>query len=126
MRSNGERLGGELAQLTRELGELSTSTNTTWKSTDGSGSPEGAPGGQPDARRAAGVDSAGTPRASSCPARAPSLRPLGTKARSTALDMALGGMSREETDRHLAENFRVDDREKLLDEIYARVGQEKS
>ena len=29
VRSNGERLGGKLAQLTRELGELSTSANTT-------------------------------------------------------------------------------------------------
>ena len=43
-------------------------------------------------------------------------------ARLIALNMALNGTSREETDRYLAENFQLDDREGLLDEVYARVG----
>jgi DivIVA domain-containing protein len=43
-------------------------------------------------------------------------------ARLIALNMALNGQSREETDRYLAENFELDDREGLLDEVYARVG----
>jgi hypothetical protein len=43
-------------------------------------------------------------------------------ARLIALNMALNGTPREETDRYLAENFRLSDREKLLDEVYARVG----
>jgi DivIVA domain-containing protein len=43
-------------------------------------------------------------------------------ARLIALNMALNGTPREETDRYLAENFRLDDREQLLDEVYARVG----
>lgn len=42
-------------------------------------------------------------------------------ARLVALNMALNGTSREETDRYLAENFELDDRGKLLDEVYARV-----
>ena len=36
--------------------------------------------------------------------------------------MALNGQSREETDRYLAENFELDDRGSLLDEVYAAVG----
>jgi len=43
-------------------------------------------------------------------------------ARLIALNMALNGQSREETDRYLAENFDLDDREALLDEVYASVG----
>jgi cell division septum initiation protein DivIVA len=43
-------------------------------------------------------------------------------ARLIALNMALNGTPREETDRYLAENFELDDREGLLDEVYARVG----
>jgi DivIVA domain-containing protein len=43
-------------------------------------------------------------------------------ARLIALNMALNGTPRDETDRYLAENFELEDREKLLDEVYARVG----
>jgi DivIVA domain-containing protein len=43
-------------------------------------------------------------------------------ARLIALNMALNGTPREETDRYLAENFELEDRDKLLDEVYARVG----
>jgi DivIVA domain-containing protein len=43
-------------------------------------------------------------------------------ARLIALNMALNGTPREETERYLAENFELADREKLLDEVYARVG----
>ena len=43
-------------------------------------------------------------------------------ARLIALNMALNGTSREETDRYLAENFRLSDQRGLLDEVYASVG----
>jgi DivIVA domain-containing protein len=43
-------------------------------------------------------------------------------ARLIALNMALNGTPREETDRYLAENFDLDDRDTLLDEVYSRVG----
>jgi hypothetical protein len=36
--------------------------------------------------------------------------------------MALNGTPRDETDRYLAENFDLPDREGLLDEVYSRVG----
>lgn len=43
-------------------------------------------------------------------------------ARLIALNMALNGTPREETDRYLAENFQLADRHGLLDEVYASVG----
>lgn len=43
-------------------------------------------------------------------------------ARLVALDMALSGTPREETDRYLAEHFDLPDRAALLDEVYATVG----
>jgi DivIVA domain-containing protein len=43
-------------------------------------------------------------------------------ARLIALNMALNGQSREETDRYLAENFDLSDRASLLDEVYESVG----
>ncbi|MEA2146752.1 MAG: hypothetical protein QOG59_2339 [Solirubrobacteraceae bacterium] len=43
-------------------------------------------------------------------------------ARLIALNMALNGTSREETERYLAENFRLRDQRGLLDEVYASVG----
>jgi DivIVA domain-containing protein len=42
-------------------------------------------------------------------------------ARLIALNMALNGTPREETDRYLAENFHLADRDRLLDEVYASV-----
>ncbi len=42
-------------------------------------------------------------------------------ARLIALNMALNGTPREETDRYLADNFRLPDRRGLLDEVYASV-----
>jgi DivIVA domain-containing protein len=43
-------------------------------------------------------------------------------ARLIALNMALNGTPREETDRYLAENFKLAGRDRLLDEVYASVG----
>jgi DivIVA domain-containing protein len=42
-------------------------------------------------------------------------------ARLIALNMALNGTPREETERYLAENFELSDRGSLLDEVYASV-----
>lgn len=42
-------------------------------------------------------------------------------ARLVALNMALNGTARDETDRYLAENFQLSDRAQLLDEVYASV-----
>ncbi len=42
-------------------------------------------------------------------------------ARLVALNMALNGDSRDETDRYLAENFQLADRAKLISEVYAAI-----
>jgi len=42
-------------------------------------------------------------------------------ARLIALNMALNGQSRAETDEYLAENFDLSNRAALLDEVYATV-----
>jgi hypothetical protein len=42
-------------------------------------------------------------------------------ARLIALNMALNGTPREETERYLSENFELSDRNGLLDEVYASV-----
>ena len=42
-------------------------------------------------------------------------------ARLIALNMALNGTPREETERYLAENYDVANRQRLLDEVYASV-----
>jgi DivIVA domain-containing protein len=42
-------------------------------------------------------------------------------ARLVALNMALNGTPRDETDRYLSENFELDDRATLLDEVYSSV-----
>jgi hypothetical protein len=42
-------------------------------------------------------------------------------ARLVALNMALNGDPREQTDRYISENFDVPDRERLLDEVYAAI-----
>ncbi|MGI8659617.1 MAG: DivIVA domain-containing protein [Thermoleophilaceae bacterium] len=46
----------------------------------------------------------------------------GEGARLIALNMALNGTPRDETSRYLEENFDLQDREGILDEVYARVG----
>jgi DivIVA domain-containing protein len=42
-------------------------------------------------------------------------------ARLVALDMALGGQPREETERYLAEHYRLAEPDRLLDDVYARA-----
>jgi DivIVA domain-containing protein len=44
-------------------------------------------------------------------------------ARLVALDMALGGSPREETERYLAEHYALPEADRLLDDVYARAGQ---
>ncbi len=64
------------------------------------------------------------PATASEPAQAPERRPSDGDvegARLIALNMALNGQSREETDTYLRDNFDLDDRAALLDEVYATV-----
>jgi DivIVA domain-containing protein len=55
------------------------------------------------------------------PARPPEANGDLDGARLIALNMALNGESRAATDRYLAENFQLADRQKLVDEVYAAI-----
>ena len=48
--------------------------------------------------------------------------PADEGARLIALNMALGGSSREQTAAYLAENFELENPDALLDDVYARAG----
>ncbi|HWT92856.1 MAG TPA: hypothetical protein VN238_07655, partial [Solirubrobacteraceae bacterium] len=76
----------------------------------------------------AGIADVAPPEAAPAPERtAPAAAPASDGgdvegARLIALNMALNGQSRDETDRYLAENFDLADRPALLDEVYESVG----
>jgi hypothetical protein len=65
------------------------------------------------------AEDASAPRHAAAPANGDDSDSEG--ARLIALNMALNGTPRDETDRYLAENFDLDDRTTLLDEVYASV-----
>ncbi len=67
---------------------------------------------------AAGSDAAGASEAPGT-SGAPGTSDYG--ARLVALNMAINGDTREATDRYLAENYEVADRQKLLDEVFAAI-----
>ena len=71
----------------------------------------------------------GNPSRRPSPSRSPEPEPEPERAedeeaaRLVALDMALGGQPREETERYLAEHYRLAEPDRLLDDVYARAGQ---
>jgi DivIVA domain-containing protein len=99
LRTNAERLMADLVALREGAGELA-----------------GAEHEQPEPEPAAPQPAAsGEPPASA----EPSTGGDAAAARIVALDMALSGTPREETDRYLSEHYDVPDRAALLDEVYA-------
>jgi hypothetical protein len=60
------------------------------------------------------------PQAEPAPAAAGNAADL-DGARLIALNMALNGESRSDTERYLADNFQLPDRLKLIDEVYAAI-----
>jgi hypothetical protein len=74
----------------------------------------GAP--EPPSEEAAPPDAARTPE-DAAPANGDT-----AAARIVALDMALSGTPRDETDRFIAEHYDLRDRAALLDEVYAAAG----
>jgi len=146
LRTGTNRLNADLALLEGNMGELySAAGDGAAASGSGGGydapppSPEPEPSVGPEAAAAAsGVPQAGDDAASS---EAPPAHDSGDEeaavaageastatgaddvegARLVALNMALNGQSRDETDRYLSENFELTDRDSLLDEVYATV-----
>jgi hypothetical protein len=80
----------------------------------------------PKTTRAPHTPVAHAPKAEAVAPKAAAAAPKGDEAdtegaRLIALNMALNGEAREATDKYLAENFDLEDRETLLDEVYASV-----
>jgi DivIVA domain-containing protein len=118
LRTGGNRLSADLSLLEGGVGDLYDAL--------GQERPRSAPqrGEQPDdVLSAAAV--AGRPEPQPGPAQP---QPAGAEdvegARLVALNMALDGRPREDADRYLAEHYALDDREGLLDEVYASVARQ--
>ena len=83
---------------------------------------------QPEAAPATASEvDAPPPEATAPDAEAPAPEPkrptsIPEGARLVALNMALSGAPRDETDRYLRENYELDDPGPLLDDVYAKVG----
>ena len=101
LRTGAERLRGDLDELQAGTDELS---DTRREATPQAAAPE------PEAQPA--PPAAGPPEKNGDSAAA----------RIVALDMALSGKAREDTDHYLAENYDLPDRAALLDEVYAAAG----
>ena len=112
LRSGGERLSQGLAALHAQVGDVDPM-------------PSAEPAPEPEDFAAAAPEP--EPEPEPAPAPAPAKAPAGNGAdeagaRIIALNMALGGSSREETAAYLAENFSLPDPDALLDDVYAKVG----
>jgi len=136
LRTGANRLNADLSLLAGNMGELY----------DASGRAADAPAevapivedlnvveqddAAPPAPPAPRVDAPARPAQRQAPEPAPAAAPAAAGgdedddvegARLIALNMALNGQSRDETDKYLAENFDLSDRAALLDEVYATV-----
>jgi hypothetical protein len=84
---------------------------------------EAAPRDEAAPREELAPDAAEPPRDEAAPREQPAPANGDTAAaRIVALDMALSGTPRDETDRFIAEHYDLDDRAALLDEVYAAAG----
>lgn len=126
------RASGELHEHARTLGdELQALTESLRAgAAEVPGTPDALPRGEPTA-----VAPQGTKRAATSFERSPAIAVGQTPpsppvapgkedldgARLVALNMALEGQPRKQTDAYLAERFQLDNRAKLLDEVYAAI-----
>jgi DivIVA domain-containing protein len=130
LRTDAERLRNDLAALNVGVGELGAAgTGAAEPPAAASVAPPGADEPTATASAEAPADddppggasveppAADEPTAAAPPA--PDANGDVAAARIVALDMALSGAPREETDRYLAEHYDVPDRAALLDEVYA-------
>jgi DivIVA domain-containing protein len=121
LRTGANRLTADLTLLTGNMGELrGAATDVGSETAEDAPEPVSAPPPQPEPEPEPESESEAEVPDEAEPAAEGSDDSEG--ARLIALNMALNGTPRDETDRYLAENFQLEDREKLLDEVYARVG----
>jgi hypothetical protein len=124
LREDAGRLSAELRSLERDVGEVAAIGEPEEESAVAEAAPVAAP---QDLEPAAPEPVAPTPEAGPVPtpddAPAADARPEDEEAaRIVALDMALGGTPREETERYLAEHYALTDPGALLDDVYALAG----
>jgi DivIVA domain-containing protein len=101
LRRSGERLSQELAALQESVAELPGAEPVAAPPLEPEPAPEPEPEPEPEPAAERDDDEAG--------------------ARIIALNMALGGSSREETAAYLDEHFTLADRDGLLDDVFAKV-----
>ncbi len=138
LRTGANRLNADLSLLSGNMGELYDASGRGTREEAapldddldfvGEAPAAAAPAKPAPKPAAAPVDPAAPPRpreaapaADAAPAAAADDDDDVEGARLIALNMALNGQSREETDKYLAENFDLSDRAALLDEVYATV-----
>jgi DivIVA domain-containing protein len=109
LRAGGERLTQGLAALQAKVGDVDPM-------------PSAEPAPEPEDFAAAAPEPEPEPEPAPEPAPAKAADADEAGARIIALNMALGGSSREETASYLAENFSLPDPDALLDDVYAKVG----
>jgi DivIVA domain-containing protein len=137
LRAGAGRLAGDLGAVEMSMGELydaasGNSTSPAARPAEEPPRPQPQPQQQPpppafeaqldEAMAAAPAQAA--PEPPSAPAPVEAEAPGGGDvdgARLIALNMALNGESRADTERYLAENFQLPDRLKLVDEVYAAI-----
>jgi TolA-binding protein len=122
LRTNAERLRGDLAALAADTGDLREAAAPE----PPAAAPE-PPAVAPEPPAVAPeppAPAAPEPRAAAAPEPPAPAAKNGdaAAARIVALDMALSGTPRDETERYLAEHYELADRESLLDEVYAAAG----
>ena len=126
LRTGANRLTADLTLLQGNMGDLRGRRHAGPRPAPAAGDRAGSTTTSPTRRAGSSRRGAEAPSTSPSPRprRAPPAAGGGDTegARLIALNMALNGTPRDETDRYLAENFDLDDRERLLDEVYSRVG----
>jgi hypothetical protein len=139
LRAGAGRLNGDLAAVEKGMSELYDAASGRGPASAPEEPPAAAETAEPSEAPAPAPVPAKAPPATPAPAKpAPAPAPVAPDseideqppaaaggdldgARLIALNMALNGESREDTDRYLAENFQLADRSKLVDEVYAAI-----
>jgi hypothetical protein len=126
LRAGAGRLAADLTAVEKGMGELYGAASERALA---GGAPAASPAANFEAERGDAIASTPEPAAAVPAAAKPAEADEGPEGGSTdvdgarliALNMALNGESRSDTDRYLAENFQLENRIQLIDEVYAAI-----
>ena len=127
LREDAGRLSAELRSLERDVGEVGPVQEVAEPEPELVAEPEPEPElvaePEPEPEPELVAEPEPEPESVAEPEPEPDSRPADEEAaRLVALDMALGGTPREETERYLAKHYALSDPGKLLDDVYALAG----